>query len=51
MLTMVFLVVPGGFAIVVWSSYRKARLRAARGDSFRPAVAERWEAAETADGP
>ena len=42
MLGMVFVGVPGGFAAVVWWSYRSARLRAGEGQAFRPDGKLRW---------
>jgi hypothetical protein len=43
MLTMVFIVVPGGIAIMIWKSYRAARLRTSAGSSFAPSGKIRWD--------
>jgi hypothetical protein len=42
MLGMVFIGVPGGFAALVWWSYRSARLRADEGRAFQPDGKQRW---------
>jgi len=43
MLSMVFLI-PAGFGLVVWRSYRLDAVRARKGEGFQPAGKLRWNA-------
>ncbi len=43
MLFVVFILVPSVFTGFIWSSYRKERARAAKGEGFSPEGSIRWE--------
>lgn len=47
MLFVVFIVVPSVFAGFIWSSYRRERIAAARGEGYAPKGAIRWSAQGT----
>ncbi len=49
MLAMVFLI-PTGFFLVVWRSYRSADRRSAMGEPIAPPGSIRWESSESLEG-
>ena len=42
MLTVTLILVPAGFALAVWHSYRRERQRAAHGEGYAPEGRVRW---------
>ena len=46
MLFVVVFVIPTSFAFLIWNSYRKERVRSARGEGYAPEGRLRWQGEE-----